>query len=130
MMLQLFMLDSVAMRQQMDAPSILQSLIACTRYFGPGVFMNRTPPTSHRDSGWFIGCRNDEHDHSDPANLTCISIYEAFLRQKGILEFASFPVGSVILMDHENGIQMWKDDEKLEVQPGSFLAECLKRQNR
>ena len=127
LMLQLFMLDSVALRQQMNPPSIRDSLIACTRYNERSFLMNRSRGDGGTVSGWFVGCLNSEHDHDDPANLTCLSVYEAYLRQQGIQAFASFPVGSMIVMDHNDGVRVFKDHEELDIPPDSFLAQWFKR---
>lgn len=78
-MLQVTMLDSVSLRAQIQMPSVVQSLRACTRYSSPSFFMARFSPTQERDSGWFIGCLNEDHNHRDPAQLRCISLYEAYL---------------------------------------------------
>ena len=125
MMLQLFMLDSVGLRKQMDAPSIRDSLIACSRYHEPSFFLARSERDG-ADSGWFIGCRNDSHDHQNPANLQCISVYEAHLNQRGFQGFASFPVGSMIAIDRAHGLKVYLDDQELAVIPGSFLDEWFK----
>ena len=49
--------------------------------------MTRSDPTDSADSGWFVGCLADDHDHQQPANLTRVSLYEAFLRQPAIQGF-------------------------------------------
>lgn len=128
MMLQLVMLDSVGLRQEMDAPSIQQSLVACTRYDEQSFFMSRSHCSSGSDSGWFIGCMNDDHDHQEPANLKCISIYEAFLNQRGIQGFASFPVGSMIAVNGDHELKLFKEGAELGILPGSFLDEWTRKQ--
>ncbi len=128
MMLQLFMLDSVGLRREMDAPSIRQSLVACNRYSEPNFFMSRSQPGGGSDSGWFIGCLSDDHDHQDVANLKCVSIYEAFLHQRAFEAFASFPVGSVISVDRDDGVKLFREDAALDIDPGSFLDEWSRKQ--
>lgn len=127
MMLQLLTLDSVGLRRKIDIPSIAQSLVACTHYRERSFLLVRSPEYGGSDSGWFIGCLNGGHDHQDSANLRCISLYEAFLNQPGIARFASFPVGSVIEVDQQNGLKLFKDSAQLEIIPGSFLDEWLKK---
>lgn len=65
--------------------------------------MNRTEPDGERDSGWFVGCLDDDHDHNDSDNLLCVSLYEAYTKQKGIQSFVTFPVGTMIVSDPEDG---------------------------
>lgn len=127
MMLQLFMLDSVGLRQEMDAPSIRHSLVACNHYDEPSFFMSRSQGDGGSDSGWFVGCLNDKHDHQDSDNLTCVSLYEAFLHQRAIEGFVSFPVDSVIEVDRVKGLKVLTGGTELNVLPGSFLDEWFKR---
>ena len=128
-MLQVFMLDSVSLRQQMQMPSVVQSLIACTRYSAPNFIMVRSDPTQERDSGWFVGCLDKDHDHNDTANLQCISLYEAYLNQRGIQGFVAFPSGIMIVMDRKTGLSIVNsDDEPLKVLPDSFLDNWFRQQ--
>ena len=127
-MLQVFMLDSVSFRQQIQMPTVLQSLIACTRYTTPDFLMLRSNPTNERDSGWFVGCLNEDHDHNDTANLRCISLYEAYLNQKGIQGFVAFPNGIMVVMNRKSGLSIINEGEPLKVHPGSFLDDWFRQQ--
>jgi hypothetical protein len=126
-MLQVFMLDSVALRHEMQIPIILQSLIACTRYTDSDFFMSRSESTNESDSGWFVGCRDHRHDHNDTGNLRCVSLYEAFLGQWGIQGFVTFPVGATVIVDRKNGVTILNKGERLGIVPGSFLETWLQR---
>lgn len=130
MMLQLFALDSVGLRGEMNIPTIRQSLIVCSRYTEPDFFMSRSNATNERDSGWFVGCLGQEHDHNDPANLRNVSLFDAFLHQLGIQGFMTFPVGSVIVMDQNDGMSIFKDGTKVAIEPGSFLDTWFERQRK
>lgn len=130
MMLQLFMLDSVSLRSQMVMPTVQQSLIACTRYSEADFFMTRSKGNSDRDSGWFIGCLDETHDHNDPANLRCVSLYEAYLHQRGLQGFISFPLETMLVMDQRNGMKLFKDGEELIIKPGTFLDRWFEKQGK
>jgi hypothetical protein len=127
MMLQLFMLDSVSLRAEIDLPTLRHSLVACTRYADPAFYMTRSEPTNPTDSGWFVGCLADGHDHHDPANLTRVSLYEAFLRQAPIEAFLAFPRESLIAIDPRAGVRIYKAGRELKAEPGSFLEAWMKR---
>lgn len=129
MMVQLYTLDSFSLRQEINVPSVLQSLIACTQYTDPSFFMERGAPSAKNkaDTGWFVGCLHKDHNHNDAANLRCISVYEAFLQQRGILNFMAFPLGSMIVMDQKAALKAWKDGNQLSIVPGSFLDKTLSK---
>jgi hypothetical protein len=126
-MLQVFMLDSVGLRHQMQIPTIRQSLIACTRYTDGDFFMTRSENNNERDSGWFVGCLDGGHDHNEAGNLRCISLYEAYLGQRGIQGFVTFPVGATVLIDGKQGVTILNGAEPLGIVPGSFLDTWLQR---
>lgn len=130
MMLQLFMLDSVNLRNQIDFPNIRKSLITCNRYSETNFFMHRQKPSSESDSGWFIGCLDQTHCHNNTDNLNCISVYEAMLHQKALQGFAAFPVDSMIVISERGGISFFKDGNEVEIQPNSFLDEWFAMQKR
>ena len=127
MMLQLFMLDSVSLRAEIDLPTVQQSLVACTRYAEPAFYLSRSEPTDPNDSGWFVGCLADDHDHHQPANLTRVSAYEAFLRQPAIQGFLAFPRESLIAIDPRAGVRIYRGERELQVEAGSFLDAWTKR---
>ena len=125
LMLQLFMLDSVSLRSQMQPASAQHSLIACTRYTESDFFMHRMTQPEGADTGWFVGCLDRSHNHNAPANLIRVSVYEAYLRQRGVQGFLSFPVGSMIVFDQTAGMSIRKDGRPLDIVKGSYLARVL-----
>ena len=74
-----------------------------------------------------MGCLDHGHDHNDTANLCHLSLYEAYLGQRGILGFVTFPVGIMVVVDSENGVTILSDGEPLGIVPGSFLDTWLQR---
>jgi hypothetical protein len=62
------------------------------------------------------------HDHNDPSNLECASLYAAFLHQPAIQGFISFPIGSTIILDHRNGLRILRDGQELPIQPNTLLS--------
>lgn len=129
-MIQVFMLDSVSLRDDMEIPSILQSLLVCTRYTSSSFFMNRSENPNETDSGWFVGCLEDGHNHNDPANLRCVSLYEAYLHQHGIEGFVTFPVGSMIVCEPGEGVTIFKDGQKCSIQKGSMLEAWFRQRSQ
>lgn len=130
LMLQLFMLDSVNLRSQMQPASAMHSLIACTRYTERDFFMHRMTQPDASDTGWFVGCLDRSHNHNAPANLTRVSVYEAYLRQRGAQGFLSLPVGSMIVFDQTAGISILKDGRALDIVEGSYLSRVFESPGR
>ena len=116
----------------MDIPSIFQSMTVCTRYPEPIFMMERLEPPkeSMADTGWFVGCYDEGHNHNDSKNLRCVSLYEAYLNQRGIEQFMCFPIGSMVDVDSGKGLQIFKDGRALDIVPGSYLAAMLKKHGR
>jgi hypothetical protein len=129
MMVQLFALDSVSLRSQMNFPSVRHALLVCSHYDDAGFFMERFPPseTNPADTGWYIGCTRNDHDHNDSQNLRMVSVYEAFLRQPRICGFMAFPSGSQIIMAQGQELVIRRNGAKLSIVPGSYLAELQKK---
>lgn len=121
MMLQLFMLDSVSLRPEIDIPLAQESLVACTRFTEPAFHMTRSEPANEHDSGWFVGCMADDHDHHVAANLTRVSLYEAFVRQPAVQGFLAFPIGSMTAVDPRACVRIYKGERELQIEPHSFL---------
>jgi hypothetical protein len=74
-MVQVYTLDSFSLRQEINMPHFRHTLLVCTRFAQPVFMMTRTSPSQKNkaDSGWFVGCYGDDHDHNSPANLLCLS---------------------------------------------------------
>jgi hypothetical protein len=125
MMLQLFTLDSVSLRDQMAIATMDQSCVVCSRHHLPELFLSRNDGIGPGDSGWFVGCLDRQHDHNDPANIHRVSLYKAFLQQPGIIGYVAFPPGSTIVVDQETGVTITKDGKDLRILAGSFLDRML-----
>lgn len=130
LMLQIFMLDSVSLRPKISMPQMTQSLIACSRYTEPSFFMTRTKAIDKADCGWFIGCLDQHHDHKDANNLKRVSLYEAFVQQRGIQGLVSFPVGAMIVVERLSVFAIYVDGKKLAIEPGSFLGRAAMNRQR
>jgi hypothetical protein len=76
---------------------MLQSAIICTRLEGAkGVVMERSAP-SGSDSGWFCGCREEDHDHNSVTELRKVSLYEAAVRHAPqIVPYLALPEGILL----------------------------------
>lgn len=114
--------ESVLAAGGLAFPSMLQSAIICTRLGQTGgVVMERCAP-SGSDSGWFCGCRDEDHDHNNVGELRTVSLYEAAVRYSAqIIPFLALPEG-VLLVAGEGAPTIFRNGERLPFKPGTYLA--------
>ncbi len=75
----------------------------------------------------FVGCLDDGHDHNETSNLCCVSLYEAYLGQRGTQAFVTFPAEATIVVDRKKGVRILNEGEPLRIVRGSFLDTWLRR---
>jgi hypothetical protein len=119
-------LESVLSSDALSFPSLQQSCLICTRLArSSSFFMDRRQPQC-AESGWFIGCQADEHDHNDPTALKAVSLYEAAaIICPPALPYLGFPAGATIAVDEV--LSFFMDGEPLKVRKGSFVDAQLRR---
>jgi hypothetical protein len=120
--LQKDVVGSVLDDEDMSFPSMCESTIICNRLgAAKDLLMERFEPAG-TDSGWFCGCQEDDHDHNDPAELRCVSLYEAAVRHDSrIVPFLALPSGTLVSAG-EGVPSLYSAGELLAFRPGSFLA--------
>lgn len=120
--LQKDVVESVLSADALSYPSMCQSAIICSRLGQKdGLVMERSD-SSGTDSGWFFGCREDDHEHNEVAELQRVSVYEAAVRHAPqIVPYLALPTG--VLLGVNKGVPaIFQGGELLEFKPGSFLA--------
>lgn len=113
---------AASVAQAPSFPSYRQTAVVCSRLRGASAFvMNRDEPTN-LDSGWFIGCYDDDHDHQDVTQLSSASLYEVAVSwDQRFIAYAALPVGCyVVAGDGPPVITM--EARLLNVAPGSLLS--------
>jgi hypothetical protein len=132
MMLQLYFIDSLAVpRKDMTIPSVRQSAIVCKNFDGSkSLLLSRGEAHAASDSGWFIACRDENHDHEDTDNLAPVSLYEAFLKCSQIQGWMAFPKGTLIALQEGLPPKVFRDGKELSIMPDSFLARVLQRRSQ
>jgi hypothetical protein len=74
------------------------------------------------DSGWFCGCREDDHDHNDVAELRRVPLYEAAVRHAPqIVPYLALPPHVQVGIG-DGAPAVYRDGEALAYRPGSYLA--------
>jgi hypothetical protein len=105
-----------------DFPSYRQSAVVCTELRNAAtVFMHREAQAGW-DSGWFIGCNAENHDHQDPSQLTRVSLFEAAVTWNArFIQYVALPEGCYV-DEAEGGLRIARGKEWLSFAPGSYLA--------
>lgn len=109
--------------EEIAFPSLMESCIVCTNAEAADVVMDRMaaePP----DSGWFIGCTRESHDHNDLENLTKVSVYEAVQRFPAAIGFLALPFG-VFLKSTPGDIRILLGDVEITPKEASYVARLL-----
>ena len=120
--LQKDLVESVLDSAELSFPSIYQSAIVCTRLENCERVVMERVESSGRDSGWFIGCREQGHDHNDPAELKCTSLYDSAVRlAPQIIPYLALPAGTVLCIG-SGSPAIFRHGESLDFKPGSLLA--------
>lgn len=103
-------------------PSYRQSVIVCSRLEGASTILMHREQPSDLDSGWFIGCYDDDHDHQDFTQLTTVSLYEAAVSlNRRFIEYVALPPGCHIVTGQGPPF-ISIQDKVLEVVPGTLFS--------
>ncbi|MFZ5443595.1 MAG: immunity protein Imm33 domain-containing protein [Myxococcota bacterium] len=123
-------LSSLELLERADYPRQAQQAIVCANVWSsPAFLLGRTEPSSPSDSGWFVGCTDESHDHQHPEALTVVPLIEIAVRAPALAQFFALPVGTDVLVSGAGSLQtrVFVDDEERNPRAGSYLA-ALARQ--
>jgi hypothetical protein len=114
---------AASVAQAATYPSYRQAAVVCSRLRGASaIVMHRDEPTN-LDSGWFIGCHDDDHDHQDVTQLVSASLYEVAVSwDQRFIAYAALPTGSNVVTAGQGPPVITLHDKLLEVVPGSILS--------
>lgn len=120
-------LSSLGLEDRAEFPRQALHAVVCTQAFDTSSRMlGRTEAHGQTDSGWFVGCFDDEHDHQLEEALTVMPLVEIATRAPVLTQFFALPAGTDLVVSDE-GIQVFIDGEAREPQPGSYLDALSKR---
>jgi hypothetical protein len=112
---------------ELSFPSLRHSCICCTRLSRVRQLLLDRHDPKDSDSGWVLCCSDDDHDHEDPQNLEKLSLYEAALHNRSIIEYLALPPG-VLLQETFEGLEvLFHGGRQIEPRKGSYidaLARC------
>jgi hypothetical protein len=107
-------------------PSLRYPCIVCTRVQeARDVVMERHEPDD-LDSGWFLGCLREDHDHEDAQQLSRVSLYEAVLQNPAALPYVALPPGAMLHVGDGEVRALFHDGERLQPRKGSYCEALAK----
>jgi hypothetical protein len=113
--------ESLGLENEMTVPSLRDSAIVCTEFGSTqGFIMSRVTPKP-ADSGWFLGCDSEAHDHQSPDALRRVSLYEAVTRHdERAIPFLALPPDTFV--GFGGAVPYFSRGEReLVIRPSSYL---------
>ncbi|MEQ8351804.1 MAG: hypothetical protein RH862_09990 [Leptospiraceae bacterium] len=91
--------ESCNLADDLSFPAITHTAFVCSAIdSAEGIFMDRVGPVSDQDSGWFIACSDQNHDHDSRDNLRQESLYVLSIKKPVVIPFLGFPVGTTAMI--------------------------------
>lgn len=119
-------LDSLGLIDRADFPRQALHAVVCTQAFDtPTKMLGRTDAHGQTDSGWFVGCFDDDHDHQLEEALTVMPLVEIATRAPLLTQFFALPAGTDLVVG-PSGVQVFIDGEAREPRSGSYLEALLR----
>jgi hypothetical protein len=124
---QKYVCESFSPPEEMILPRLQDSVILCNRMERQlAYFFSRSEP-GDSDSGWFLGCMDESHDHSDAGQLRKCSLYEAAVKFPDLIQFSALPPERSVLFEEGAAIKVLTPESELKIDPGSFLDQFNQR---
>jgi hypothetical protein len=91
---------------------------------GPDYLLGRVEPDDAEDSGWFMGCVDEEHDHRHVDNLSRAHLVGIAVRHPFVTQFLALPVGTKVRVSGPGRVRaaiFLHGEERVPI-AGSYLA--------
>jgi hypothetical protein len=75
-----------------------------------------------RDSGWFIGCCNNDHDHNNAEELAKLHLIHLVGEFPGLFPYIAMPVGTQLVFETSQVIVFHPGEQGGQVDPGNLLS--------
>ena len=124
-------LDSVGMLERANYPrQALQAVVCSQVWEAPSFMMGRTAASTPTDSGWFVGCMDDAHDHQLPDALNVVPLIEIAVKVPPLTQFFALPEGSDVVVSGPGRVRarVFFEGEELKPRESSYLS-SLNRQD-
>lgn len=75
-----------------------------------------------KDSGWYIGCCYDDHDHDNPDELALIHLSHLAESFPALFPYLAMPVGTMLIFEEHQAIVFRPNEQEGQVDSGSLLS--------
>lgn len=75
-----------------------------------------------RESGWFIGCCDQKHEHDNSDELTVVHLLHLVERFPGLFPYLAMPVGTLVVFEESQAIIFRPGEQEGQVDPGDLLS--------
>ncbi len=124
--LQMAAAESCNLGSDLNFPSITNTAFVCSSIDQTeGIFMDRVHPLSNQDSGWFVACSDQNHNHDSNENLKQESLYALTLRKPAVIPFLGFPIGTTAMIRRDQKPQVLLHGSMLRPEENSYLDRPL-----
>ena len=91
------------------------------------LMLKRLPPVDARDSGWYVGCTDERHDHDQEANLQHVALGAIPQHFPWLDQFFALPVGTELVVEMAERVRvpvLWRAGQADPIPPleGSLVA--------
>jgi len=124
-------LDSVGLLERANYPrQALQAIVCSQVWDAPAFMMGRTAPSTPTDSGWFVGCMDEAHDHQHAEALSVVPLIEIAVKVPPLTQFFALPEGSDVVVTGPGRVRarVFFEGEELQPRESSYLS-ALNRQD-
>lgn len=118
-------LASVDLLERIDFPRQAFQAVVCSKALGSSSFvLGRTEPSAPTDSGWFVGCTDEDHDHQAADALNVVPLIEIAVHVPSLTQFFALPQGIDVLVAGPGRMRtkLFLDGNLLTPRDGSYLA--------
>lgn len=90
------------------------------------LMLKRMAPSNAGDSGWYVGCTREEHDHDDAKNLQAVALAAIAGQFPWLDQFFALPVGTDLVVEMGTRVSvpaLWRPDRSDPIAPipGSYI---------
>lgn len=115
-------LESLDTNEEINFPSIIQSVIVCNNFYNTKDFFITRDIPNDRDSGWFFGCSDPNHNHNLIENISLDSLYVSSCKRKSLIKYLALPIGwTLIFKDNKREKILNRTGNEVKIIKGSYL---------